>query len=416
MKTKIVFYNPHKIWFKETVRGFKAKTRQQKKYDYLIDEHLLSNNEIFFFIDQSQKADLFNGPLFFLNNNFIEFWIWILLSRIPIKNVRLINSLERLSHKDAVILFAYGHFNFNDQNKILNSKSIVNKLNKSEAKKIIHISHFGYNTSYLANSLREINKLTIVSECDLKATSKLFNKHFKWYKDDVCILPYVPETRFKSLIKFEDRSNKVLAYGTLTHPMTDTDFLEVYPKGILQPMRQELYLNKEKLKNILDCNITPIGENIQNTPTLIKRIISRLLIDFLTLKDVLNKILISNKNIDISKDRAIFKKDIVQEMNRYKYAVVPEEIIGIPAISAFEAMKCGCVLIGHGNGIYESLGMQAYIHYFPYNGTISGLEKALSKLNSDVKLAKLISERGKKFSDDLLNQKAVFSKFLKHFQ
>lgn len=416
MKKKIVFYNPHKIWLKETVRGFKAKTRQQKKYDYLIDEYLLSSNEIFFYIDQSQKADLFNGPLFFLNNNFIEFWIWILLSRIPIKKVRLIYSLEGLSYQDSVVLFAYGHFNFNDQNKISNSEHIVNKLNKSEAKKIIHISHFGYNTSYLANSLRQINNLTIVSECDLKVTSKLFNKYFKWYKDDVYILPYVPETRFKSLIKFEERKNKVVAYGTLTHPMSDKDFLEVYPKGILQPMRQELYQNKEKLKNILDCNISPIGENIQNATSLAKRIIRRLYIDFLTLKDILHKILFSKKNIDISKDRAIFKKDIVQEMNKYKYAVVPEEIIGIPALSAFEAMKCGCVLIGHGNEIYESLGMQAHIHYFPYNGTISGLENAVSELNSDQKLAKFISEEGKKFSDDFLNEKVVLSKFLKNFQ
>ena len=63
--------------------------------------------------------------------------------------------------------------------------------------------------------------------------------------------------------------------------------------------------------------------------------------------------------------------DIVNEYNKYKFALVGEELSGFPAIGAFEAMGCGCVLIAQ-KDFYCGLGLEPNINFLEYDGTING--------------------------------------------
>jgi spore maturation protein CgeB len=67
----------------------------------------------------------------------------------------------------------------------------------------------------------------------------------------------------------------------------------------------------------------------------------------------------------------------VSKYNEYKMAVVPEELIDVPAIGAFESMACGCAYIGIDHPMYKDFGMEPGVHYITYDGTVEGLKDTI---------------------------------------
>ena len=406
---KLVFVNPHIIWFKKSLNSFRDQTTEQLKYDYFINQILNSDKKFHVALLPHSDNDLFFGTLRFLNFNKFLFFLWSKLNKISSQKIIIVNNLAKLNKHDYIFMFAYGHLNFSKKGQVTNADKIIKYLNKSNAKKLIHLSHFGYEIDNLASYCKQIKNIHIVSEVDLKQTSSIFRKHFYWYKHEIIILPYCPQERFKIRKLFFERISKVVSFGTLTYPMTDRAFLDEYPDGIIQPMRNVLYQNKNLLSNEFEIFNSPISEtkNIKQK-SIIEKIYIRLFADFYTLFKLLFKL--SNNKI---KDRDYFSVDIVEEFNKYKFAIVAEEVIGLPGISAFEAMACGCILIGINNGIYESIGMVEGKHYLGYDGTIESLTDMVSKLNlKDDNYFERISVNGSKFIKQNLNKEHVFSNFL----
>ena len=62
------------------------------------------------------------------------------------------------------------------------------------------------------------------------------------------------------------------------------------------------------------------------------------------------------RKLDV-KQKSYFSFDVVDFFNNNKYALVGEEIYGLPGIGFFEAMACGCTLLGQSGRFYNSLGL-----------------------------------------------------------
>ena len=56
--------------------------------------------------------------------------------------------------------------------------------------------------------------------------------------------------------------------------------------------------------------------------------------------------------------------------NDHKYALVGEEVYGLPAVGAFEAMASGCVLLGQGEEYYKGLNLRPNVDYLVYDGSL----------------------------------------------
>ena len=85
----------------------------------------------------------------------------------------------------------------------------------------------------------------------------------------------------------------------------------------------------------------------------------------------------------------------------------------MPGISAFEAMACGCILIGINNGIYESIGMVEGKHYIGYDGSLESLINLVSKLTQkDDDYLETIAINGSEFIKKNLNDEKIFFNFL----
>jgi glycosyltransferase involved in cell wall biosynthesis len=421
---KIILHNPNKIWFLNTIASFKNKTKSVNKYDYLIDWLIKSEHEIYCYLDSSHPSNIFEGILRIFNSNQLDFKYWLKINKIRKTKIKVINTLNNLEKDDFIISFTYGHYNYSNMDYIKIAKSISKKFNQANCKKIFHLSHFGYNTNSASNYCKLSNTTALVCETNLKNSSKIYNQYFNWFNKDVIQLPYVPEKRFQNHKRFVDRNNLALATGTLTYPIEDQGFHDIYDDGILQPMRKIIFENKEKLIAYIDCQISDIrdkdkkdkvGFQSNNLFLKIGKVIPN------TFRDItlLYKIYFMQKNIKenkLSGERSYYKIDIVQTYNDYKMFVCPEEIIGIPGIGFVEGMACGTAYIGLNSSIYKDYGMVDKKHYVAYDGTLNDLVSKIryyQKHNSELKE---IAHNGQKFVEKYFNPEFVAEKFIKSLE
>ena len=93
------------------------------------------------------------------------------------------------------------------------------------------------------------------------------------------------------------------------------DFMNFFQTNTYHPVRKLVYDNQHLLSGYITCAIAPFREGR---------------IGFLRKLDV--------------KQKSYFSFDVVDFFNNNKYALVGEEIYGLPGIGFFEAMACGCVV------------------------------------------------------------------------
>ena len=248
----IVFHNPQSIWFKTNISCYYAGTKSINKYDFLFDYIYKNESKIKVLLDRSNKSTLFRGSLKFINNPVLDFFAWALLNRLNPFKFEIIRDAKSLSSHDVIFSFIYGTFtylNFNQGTEITN---LVNNFKYSKAFKIVHLTHYGYNTKCGSLNTKDANIQLFVSENNLNKNSTFFRNYFKWYNKDVEVIPFVAQDRFKNKINFTKRFNKALCTGTYTHKIVEDDFTSFFKTDVLQPMRKEIFENSNKLAPYLD--------------------------------------------------------------------------------------------------------------------------------------------------------------------
>ena len=211
----------------------------------------------------------------------------------------------------------------------------------------------------------------LIAENNIKKSSNYYNKFFK-YDWDFYTLPFVYHKKFKNLIKFKNRKDKAYAFGSITHEINDSHFIKFFKTSNLQPSRNLIFNNKEKLKNQIDSYINNGLREKNWDKDLPKRSFFRFLFsDFYKIIRLL--IEFTRKVPKINNELNYFKNDIVAQINEYKMFVCPHEICDLPGIGFVEGMACGAAFIAEENSMYNNLGMIDGVHYINYDGSIKDL-------------------------------------------
>ena len=349
---RIVFVNLHgNEMLVKTMNKFVFKQSVAIKHKYFLD-YLLKRRDIQVcsFINKqgfSMATSLPNAIMRILNLfRFMEHRYVMKKNEIDRKNIKVLKKKSDIHSDDIVILYRHCTTQLNDADDI----------NAVVAISMIHF--WGKRAESLR--MKEINPDVLINEIDLGKHSEIFNRFYRWYKNDFIIHPFVYEPRFKCIKPFAERENKAFATGTITYK-NDPDFLEVYSDSCNQPARKQIKDNIKDLESLIYCTSNDYSENSKTVEIKRDNV-------FLRFYKALHYKLFETQQ------KAYYSFDMVQSFNNYKMCIVGEEILGIPGIGFVEGMACGCAYIGQNLGYYEDYGMKEGVHYIGYNGTLEDLK------------------------------------------
>lgn len=425
---RIVLHNPHTLWFKSTVAGFIANTKSVNKYDYIFDYLYNNDDSVFVYVDSSSSSPLFRGILRILNTPTLEFYGWVFINRLNPFRFKIISDVDKLSKEDILMTFLYEHFTNLRGVFSIPRTPMIEIFQRITAFKVVHLSHYGYNSGLGSRNTQEAGIDLFVSENDLAKNGGFFKNYYHWYKKSVYPLPYVPHDRFVKKANFKERINKALATGTITHPMEDNDFVSYFNHGRLQPLRHEIYSNVKELEEYIDSLITDIrdyGDGVKREDINRKnsfqhqldslkviRAIKYSLFDLHTILRVTIFLLSGKAGYTIKNERSYYKLDIIEKYNEYKMFIVPEEIIDLPAIGFVEGMACGSAFIGARAPMYEDLGLIDKVHYIGYDGSLNDLKDKIAYYQEHHDELEKIADNGYRYVRANFNKDRVMKDFM----
>jgi hypothetical protein len=403
---RLVIHNPHTLWYKKTVGSVISGTRSVDKYEPFFNYLYYNNSKVYVFLDNSSFTKFsfrYTIPVLF------NFYLWLIINRLSLLKFKIILDSNKLKKDDVLFTFLYENFTNETGVFKVNRKIINSRFEKMSCLKVIHLSHYGYNSKLGATNCRLIGVDYFVAESNLFINSPFFRENFNWYQKDVLVLPFVPGERFIVKKMFKDRKNIAVATGTLTSAISDPVFFDFFKSNILQPMRSTIFENSEFLKNQVDCKISKVKHLVRNKSAYFEHVILKI-----RSYARLFYFLLNSKDFKYySNDRDYFKSDIVETYNDYKMFVNPEEIIGLPGIGFVEGMACGAVYIGKVDKMYSDLGMIEGIHYIGYDGSLEDLKSKIEYYQNNQSELETIAANSIEFVQTRLNSYSVYTKFIK---
>lgn len=266
--------------------------------------------------------------------------------------------------------------------------------------KVVHLNQ------YQCHDIEELNAILhyadrFILEADVFKEGNYINLVKSTKTKEIQIVPYIVGDRFQNKKNFDERKNKAVATGTIAKFPIDNDYSAHYGTRYLHKMRVEIYNHKEELETYVDAFVSPYLENTKRlrVPEKMPKVI----------KDAVG--LLNMWLYKPGAQKSYFSFDIVEKYNDYMMAVVPEEVVGIAAIGAFEAMACGCALIGIDHTMYTDLGLVPGKHYIAYDGTIEGLKETVAYYQTHTAKLEEIARTGCTFVHEHFNKDRVTELF-----
>ena len=395
----IVFYNPHKnVMLGLTLMNWLNKSKLPLKYNYLLE--LLQKGEAKIYCDNKGSSFPFQANLFNKYFKYIELYLWKKINKIS--KVQCYYDSKQIKKEDYLFFFAYDFL----QKKInFNCENVLN----IDCNKLVHFSHYFFRTMEISQNLSAFNNIYIVAESDLKNNSPYFNKYFNWYNKNVYVLPFVVSERFLELNTFNNRENRCLAVGSFM-TMEKEDYnecmLNYLNSDTIQPIRKDIYLNKNNLTSYIECRIDYINEFWNLNKTKIEGKESK----FNTIINTYKKKIKNNWGKSNH-----FKANIVNLYNDYKMVFSSDDAGELPSISFFEAMVCGCVNIALPSSNLLDLGLIEGFHYIGFDGTLKNLLEKISYYQKNEKELDAIAKNGNLFCKEIFKKDYVITKFRNHF-
>lgn len=349
----MIVYNPHVDDFLAAPPHFGLlKRKALKKYGFLISEPIARNEKIRVLVDASISAfipeTIFGRLPFWLRKHITEreFNAWLMLNnltehveRVSVPNQPVDEVLLAFSYKSATGPFHLRQALFNQFNKV-----------------VFHLSHYFVSTNEKSHNLKTLQNVVLAADADISSNS-YFQRFFSWYDKPFLVLPFAVGERFVNRKPWEDRLPKVIATGTF-HNLTQEiprhkyeDFIFATGSDTYHPLRKAIYQHRHTLTKI-DTRISPYRPKEKTSK--LRRFVAHFWVG----------------------QKSYFAIDIVELYNNYQYAVVGEELAGFPALGAFEALACGCTLLGEPSA-YRGTGLEPHVHFVPHDGTLEGLLAAL---------------------------------------
>jgi len=354
----LTLLNPHADDFVSTPVSFWLVGRRGLgKYRYLLDEpvrrgrrvSILVDGTLSSLIDQSRFARLPRWLRAVILR--LEIFFWLRHNELTDK-IDVHWSLETIRDRRAIYVFSY--------------KSCVGDFNRRQPiiaafdHAIVNLSHYFIRTREKADNIVKLSNVRLHADSDLSRNA--YFQNFFPKPPPVIVLPFAVSERFAARRTFAERSPKCAATGSF-HNLQDEeprayyrDFITFFRTDTYHPVRKLLYQRRAEIGDWLECRISPYRE-MEGKNRLGSRPRKMLGLDV------------------VQSD--YFSFDIVDFYNQHCFAIVGEELSGAPAVGFFEAMACGCVLLGAKGGFYDGLGLTPGIHYFEHDGTVESIQAAI---------------------------------------
>jgi hypothetical protein len=369
----IVFYNPHADDFLGEPPHFRIlKRRPLKKYGYLLQETLAATGEIRVIVDGTVSAFI---PAKIFGR--LPTPLRQAIARYELDWWSQINKLKGLVRvhdgraRPGDILFA---FSYKAATGAFHART---KYLAQFRTKVFHLSHYFISTQEKSDNLRRMENVVLAGDSDV-SSNPYFRHFFSWYEKPFLVLPFSVSARFQVHVPFHERERICVSTGTF-HDLDQeiprslyVDYLSFFRSATYHPVRKMLYERAKIRKDYIASYISPYRSKSRKT------MLSRTLSHF------------------VVSQKSYFGIDIVELYNRYRYAIVGEEASGFPALGAFEAMACGCVLIAQ-RDYYTGLGLQPGKHFVEHDGSESSIVDAIKWLNINPQRAEDISGAGAAF-------------------
>lgn len=383
MRDQIVLYNPHVDDFLAEPPHFRLlKRKSLKKYGFLIDVLQNTHGGVSVMIDGTVSS--FIHPRYFrlmpkllrqIVSTF-EYELWLRINKFT-KFKRIAASSPNLGEY-TLLAFSYKAVTGNFELRA----SLLLKFRHV----LFHLSHYFVSTSEKAVNIKKLPNAWLVGDSD-PSENEYFQFFFGWYQKRFLTLPFAVKSRFKDKNPLLQRESRCIATGSVhdLHLELPTkayvDYISHSGLYTYHPVRKQIYDDRDRISLQVECMVAPY-RNYQSSSIL---------------KEWMRHFFVSQKNY--------FSIDIVEAYNRYKFAVVGEEMTGFPALGMLEAMACGCIVFADPRRL-QGLNLQANSHYLPYDGTLDGLLNALSLAVGRTDL-ELISAAGQQIAKELFSENAV---------
>jgi len=390
----IVFYNPHVDDFLAEPPHFRLLNRRPlKKYGYLLEGEIAAFGRASVLADATISAFI-PDRYFSLLPKFIrrlitrlEMLRWVRINGFSGKIDVALNA-EQFSEDQVLFAFSY-------KNAVGAFRKRLPQLSPFN-KKIFHLSHYFIATAEKSANLRELKSLWLAGDADISGNA-YFRKHFSWYDRPFLTLPFAVAARFDLRRPISERQPLCVATGTF-HNLADEvpgelyrDYIGFFGFFTYHPVRKLIHDHSAELSNRIVSKISLYRGKAEGSA--IRRWVRHFFVS----------------------QKAYFSIDIVELYNCYRYAIVGEEASGFPALGAFEAMGCGCVLIAQPE-YYVGWEMQPGIHFAPHDGSIESIIGAIEFLRSRPDSAAAIAHAGRDFVNRNFRASQAYDRFVKSIQ
>lgn len=354
MKQQIVLYNPHvDDLLAEPPHFCLLRRRALKKYGFVIDALLNAQGFVPVIIDGTASSFI-PARYFGLLPEFLrrivstsEYILWARINHFT--KLRRISTSSPDLENHTLLAFSYKAASGNFMSRLpllLRFRHVL-----------FHLSHYFVSTSEKAENIRRLPNAWLVGDSDI-SDNDYFRSFFGWYGKVFLTLPFAVKSRFVNKMPLSLRESRCIATGSV-HDLSQErpikayfDYMSRTGLDTYHPVRKEIYEARKKIRREIECLVSPYRNYHRSS----------------RFQEWWQHFFVAQKNY--------FSVNIVEVYNRYKFAVIGEEEAGFPALGLLEAMACGCVVFGDPRRLH-GLGLQAGLHYLPYDGTLNGLLEAL---------------------------------------
>ncbi len=356
--SRITLLNPHADdLIKTPVSFWLVRRRGLEKYGYLIDEPARRGQRVAVLIDGTLSA-LFGQKLFarlpgWLRRMLLMFEImaWIRINDLADK-VTVYWSASQIADRAFLYIFSYKN--------CVGAFGARKETIEQFATKLINLSHYFILTTEKARNISSLKNAVLIGESDLRR-NPYFQRHFP-SAGPLLVVPFAVNKRFFVKKRLEERTQICAATGSFHNLHEERphgyykDYIDFFGTDTYHPVRKLLYRRRDEL-----------GTWFSNRISLLHEMRGR--------SDVMARIA-NHFSLDVAQTE-YFSFDIVDFYNDHKFAVVGEEMSGSPAIGFFEAMACGCAMLGQEGLFYEGIGLQPGVHYLTHDGSVESIKGAI---------------------------------------
>jgi glycosyltransferase involved in cell wall biosynthesis len=357
----LTLLNPHADDFVSTPVSFWLVGRRGLgKYKYLLDEPIRRGRRPSILVDGTLSSlvdqSLFARLPYWLRAVILRFEIFFWLRHNGLTDrVDVHWSLDTIRDRTAIYVFSY--------------KNCVGAFDRRQAviasfdHAIVNLSHYFIRTREKADNIAKLPNARLHTDSDLSRNA--YFQNFFPKPPPMIVLPFAVSGRFAVKQAIAERSAKCAATGSF-HNLQDEeprayyrDFITFFRTDTYHPVRKLLYQRRAEIADWLECRISPYRE-MEGKNRLGSRVRKMLGLDVV--------------------QADYFSFDIVDFYNHHRFAIVGEELSGAPAVGFFEAMACGCVVLGANGGYYDGLGLEPGVHYLEHDGSIESIRAAMTHI------------------------------------